>query len=419
MILGSTVAELHSDSDSPEESIKRKRKRPNETQNESSGKRHRRNIPPIDEYTTATSSVDLVYDEASRSASLVPTKTTTPSTIALSLNAKNATELLIPFRQRTRLALPITFNIERSPATVLAYADSGADHNAMTLKYAKTLGLKVDSISTESPFKMANSKIINPIGMVSTTCGFGKDGLDENNQSLSMLCSIFVFNTLATPLIMGLAFLQATGTLTQFRHRMIEVAIPRLNRFRIMSMGSSRPSVVCQLHEEIVVARVDSGSDFDVISLEFALRAGFSIDPSYVAIVEFADGSDGELLGLVTVPITIGEIIPSETATYLPRNQELTVQFYVLENLACDVLIGHGTERRLNIFTQYGHLLVEGDAQCGVSEFMTLRHIGAKERKGLKMLNLSRRWVHTLLGTGPNNSGPLGPGKSNLTYVKD
>jgi hypothetical protein len=106
---------------------------------------------------------------------------------------------------KTRSGLPITLHKEGVMATVLSCADTGADVNIMSDELAKTLGYtSYETLSEKKQFSLVNGKIIEAIGQIESTCSFGV----ETELSESLTCMFYILLKTATPIIMGLDFLE-------------------------------------------------------------------------------------------------------------------------------------------------------------------------------------------------------------------
>jgi hypothetical protein len=293
-------------------------------------------------------------------------------------------------QKRSRLGLPIIFDLQGGQASVMSCADSGSDNNAITLEYAQHLGFKIEETSFFPSFSMANGKTIRPIGAALAKCSLSTNPLAKEYLQLSLLCSFYVFQSLAVPIVMGMAFLEATSTLTKHRNRLIEHRGSSIYRPPVMSMGVSRRNIACRLNDRVACAKVDFGSDLNLLSPNFAVSRGFTINPSLIIELQFADGSTGYTSGAVDVTMTVGEI-SSFDAEYKPRSSVTNVQFHILRSLSCDVLIGQFTERDLLIFEKYEQIFIGSLPMHGLSEFNILRQVGKKEKIGLRTINFSRQ----------------------------
>lgn len=296
----------------------------------------------------------------------------------------------------TRKGLPITFEMGDSQATVMASPDTGCEENVISQELALKLGLQIEK-SEERAFRMANGKVVSCCGRTMSACGFGTEShLGPSN----LLCTFYVFRTLASPLIMCMSFLEKTQTLTKYRNRLVNLTLSAPPWLRVRAIGKQKQRLLCSLDGEEVQAIADSGSEVDLISKAYAQQRGFSIEPKEMNVM-FADGSIGQTCGMVRAQLYIGACgiemgiispdpvsgggFPSEqppgsdaedastsnSTLELAKNGDdngqyrnvLMVELHVLKDLVADVLIGEDSLESLNVFTQ--HL---DDLTCSSSE---------------------------------------------------
>ena len=220
-------------------------------------------------------------------------------------------------------------------------ADSGSEDNAMRVDMVQELGLNVDNDEKyQREFRIGNGKIIKSLGTVHAICSFA------NDQNLLLSCVFYVFASLVCPLLMGMAFLDQTETLSRNRHRLQ----PRLSPFNELSgfctLNNPRRRLVCLANQELVLAHADTGSEMDLLSLAYVRKKGYimdRLDAEEDWIVQFADGSTGQLVGSVTLEIILGHT----------EGPHFTVTFYVLEDLICDLLLGEHFLNETNAFHSY------------------------------------------------------------------
>jgi hypothetical protein len=134
---------------------------------------------------------------------------------------------------KTRLGLPITLHNQDVLATVLACADTGADVNIMSDDVAKTLGYSEYNVLPErKQFTLANGKIVEAIGQIESVCSFGT----ETESLATMTCIFYILLKAATPIIMGLDFLEQTKTMTEHRDRLVRVPRPAYQALSVCSL---------------------------------------------------------------------------------------------------------------------------------------------------------------------------------------
>jgi predicted aspartyl protease len=280
-------------------------------------------------------------------------------------------------KKRDRKVLPITFTTIVNPATALAIADTGAEENAMSFDFARLLGLEIKPC-TEKSFTLANGNTMKACGSVVSFCAFGTEQYLENS---GISCIFNVFQQLTSPLIICMAFLETTMTLIGHRDRLIPLrhsfdAIPR-----VRAMGIPRKRLLCSLDDKLVQAVPDTGSEVDLMSLEYAHRQGYNVKSESVKIM-FADGSIVESRSYVVAKVCIGTGIfallheePKDTSEGLPptserqliqdnvpsagsavepsvRRKVVEVKLHILDGLTSDILLSEDTLETLDAFTE-------------------------------------------------------------------
>lgn len=184
----------------------------------------------------------------------------------------------------------------------MACPDSGADDNVIALEVANTLGLTIITEQEDKKqFRLGNGKMVQSLGKVLASCNLAL-GDASTHRDLPVL--FYVFKTLAAPLIMGMAFLQVTETLSRYRDRLIEQEVPQTSFLRLYSIDTPRRHLPCRLNDDLVLANADSGSDLDLVSAEYAESHAWQIDPRE-EVIEFADGSRDTTSGLVRITFAV------------------------------------------------------------------------------------------------------------------
>lgn len=113
----------------------------------------------------------------------------------------------------------------------------------MSLDVARALGYTIDEApSTKKQFMLVNGIIVEAIGQLVAGCSFG---IESGLAAASMSCLFYVFMKLASPIIMGITFLDQTMTLSKHRHRLIK--FPRLAHqpLQVYSVGRPKDRLFC------------------------------------------------------------------------------------------------------------------------------------------------------------------------------
>jgi hypothetical protein len=281
---------------------------------------------------------------------------------------------------RRRLALPIIIGKDSGAVEVMACPDSGSDGNIISMELVRRLNLMLDTPDSQATsFSLANGKIVQAVGQVSTSCCF----TSPSEQGSSVIdCVFHVFRSLAVPVIMGLEFLHATETLTKHRSRLVEQLIPSMQALRVNSIGAPKRSLECRLDDYIGFACADTGSDLDLVSSDFvrSSQGMFKLETS-TEQVEFADGSIGYTSGLISTTFWAG------IDFFKPGVPQ---DFHVLDNLTSNIIIGQHTLLSLDIFNPDTGSLASESPRPEEPGVNIIRHIGRLERVASKAVTRLR-----------------------------
>ncbi|KAF4472499.1 hypothetical protein FALBO_624 [Fusarium albosuccineum] len=300
------------------------------------------------------------------------------------LGSVAAREHLEPLRQtrrpRKRFTLPLHIAGSHTPIAtyteVMACPDSGSDENIISLALVNELNLAVEPTSDEPRrFSVANGNIVQAIGQVLVSCRFaaGAPSIDPNLE-----CVFQVFNVLAVPLIMGMNFLHETETLSKHMDRLVEQLIPGMQSLRVNSVGSSKRGIMCCLDGTIGCATVDTGSDLDLVSPDFAKALSFNVTPAD-ELVEFADCSTATISGVVTVEFSL--VCVDKHGVFRPQRETVHLDFYVLDNLNANILVGQDTINELNVFSKHTESFIYTSSPNGEPGVNIIRHKGKFEQQ--------------------------------------
>ncbi|KIW21362.1 hypothetical protein PV08_01942 [Exophiala spinifera] len=282
----------------------------------------------------------------------------------------------VPPKQRSGNAVPSQVPLrthvylELQGQTQTALADTGAQENVMSAGMAKKLGLQVHR-DDPSPHQFENAR-----GDPMCTTGYTTVGCQFKDQPENRFpLKFWIMPKLVVPLVVGRRFLEETSCLTTFRHRLKKLKAIGKFTARILHLELPRKRLQCRIDGQMVAANPDTGSDLNLMSGWYARRSNFKmreLEPDH-QYVEFADGTTAQLSGVVRVPFYIGSY--EETAQLR--------DFYVLEGLTSDVLLGSDTLEELDAFNSYGDTffeLNEFDARC---DFHYIRWVVKSENETL------------------------------------
>lgn len=227
-----------------------------------------------------------------------------------------------------------------------AIPDTGSLKNIISQDYARLIGVSVDRNSRKQhTFANAIGKTFKSLGEAVLKFSF------PDQPRIIYEETFIVVQQCAAPLVLGKAFLRMTETFSRFRHRLKKAVASVSQPWRLMYTGSSGLHVSCIVGAKPVLANVDTGSDKDFISLRYARSRRWKVVhlPRHIGFVELADGTKTKVVGYVDAPLEIGGI------KYLKR-------WYILHDLACDVLIGDETIEETDLFVTHSKQLLNTDA---------------------------------------------------------
>ena len=245
-------------------------------------------------------------------------------------------EKMAPSRSIRMVDLPMIIQ----GATFISRPDSGSEENIIAADVVSTLDVKMDFAPEHcKEFRIANGRSVWALGRITVNCAFAKD------RTVELRCIFYVFQTLTSALIMGMPFLDETETLVKHQHRLQPRTIPSFRPIQMSSLNSPRKRLYCLVNSQPRLANADTGSEINVMSLDYALKRAFSMTAVGLSssTVQFADGSTSELVGKVRVLIILGT----------PEGPRVTTTFFVLDGLTCDILFGEDFLDQTRAFETY------------------------------------------------------------------
>ena len=266
---------------------------------------------------------------------------------------------------------------------IKAQHDSGAEcGNFMHCDLASKLHLRLRNKKGDCKrFSIGNGKIVKALGRVKAICAFAKEAQTK------MECWFYVFNELASPLIMGSRFLNKTKTLSDHVHRLEDCmpnpgVLPMVNL--IGSTQRAKRRFAANIDHRLALINADSGSDLDLMSSTYVRAHGYQLDRRRRCRkrVSLANNTVAETIGQVQATLTLGD-----GSTYLKT-------FDVLPNLTSEVLLGQFTLEEINAFTFHRNSFVDVFAGQRHLELSVLGYLG----KVNEFLAFKRRGVHRRKG---------------------
>ncbi|KAI1112551.1 hypothetical protein F5Y14DRAFT_266867 [Nemania sp. NC0429] len=253
------------------------------------------------------------------------------------------------YRTQTRSVIPVIVNgkIEIE----IAVPDTGAFGNVVTEKHAASLGLFIDRDPEQlQTFKTATGRLFLSQGTTSVNISFPDD------PDKTWRCIFAVVDRCAAPMVLGKSFLDMTEIFTRFKHRLLKAELEVENTiahgseklWRLMLMENSNQKMKCMIDGRMALANADTGSDIDLVSLEYARCRGWEVTPLLhdEGFVILANEERSKLAGYVDANLSLpGESLPT--------------RFYVLEGLTSDVVLGDETLEVTEVFARYQELFVQ------------------------------------------------------------
>ena len=295
-----------------------------------------------------------------------------------------------PPKVRQSLELPMILRNARTVIgiTINSRPDSGSEENVMTADVAQYLLLDIDSAPlSRKKFRVANGKSIESIGRAKVNYSFAREATVES------CCFFYIFPHLICPVIMGMAFLDKTETLVKYRHRLQPRSIPAAlvsRPFQMCSLDYPRRQLYCLADSQPKFANADTGSEINVMSLKYVQKRCFVVAQIGLSrdTVQFADGSISRLLGIVNVDIQIG----TKNSLCYPTD------FYILEDLTCDILLGEDFLDDTAAFKDYARAFALDDEDDGICEVNTIVWFNMVESKVARMFTRSSTTMHSNQG---------------------
>ncbi len=307
----------------------------------------------------------------------VDTPSREPTSVPISANRKQ--------KVRKRFGLPMLIKGQDGFVPVMACPDTGSDESIVRLELAQRLGLQINRDLVEEgdrAFALANGKIVKSLGVAFIRCSFGAPGVlnsvSGSTSPASLELMVHVFESLAVPAIIGAPFLEETETFTKHRERLVEELVPAMQSLRVCAVGKPKKGLVCRLDTFVGCANADTGSDLDLVSPKFVQQRGLRVKNEETQLLQFADGSEGLTSGSIDVRFVLGKLHGERG--FVPRGSTLNLEFFILDNLTSDILVGQGTLEDLNAISQHGDLFIDSLPQPGLSDCNVIRLIGTFER---------------------------------------
>lgn len=228
--------------------------------------------------------------------------------------------------------LPIIFHVGGQSKEIVTTDDSGTveDHNS--LKVAQSMGYEIYFYAHDRPeLILANGTTTRALARVTAKIRFGRIVTGVHNDEIT--CIFNVFETLALPANMGLAFLKATETLEKHTSRLIDLTSALPATLHVFTMGGATNQVSCTVDGNKIVAHADTGSHIALINGEYALKHGLLRKYGCEKLM-LADGSIEYTSGFADIEVKVVSK-PGKQGT----SGSQKVRFHVLKNLQFNVIL--------------------------------------------------------------------------------
>jgi hypothetical protein len=267
---------------------------------------------------------------------------------------------------RTHEALPITLDPRGISATVLACHDTGSEVNIISETLARGLGFTdFEDCSEEDDLQLPNCKIIRAIGKITIPCSFGVEVVPR-----PISCIFHVLRVSASPLLMGLDFLEETDTMAKRLERFIRVPCPAFQPHSIFSVGRPRKRMSCTIKETPFWALPDSGCDVNLLTPPLATALKLRVDPLREAL-QLIDGTIIVTTGIVRAYVSLQQVGLQRQAP----NRAL--EFLLTNAIRQSVILGNDSLDTLGVFTDNKDALVEDPSPEGPLELARIRSLGS------------------------------------------
>jgi hypothetical protein len=229
------------------------------------------------------------------------------------------------------------------PRPVVVLADTGAGANFLSQGYAERHGLSIDSTGT-SWTTTANGRKIRTLGC--TTLPFNFQGSHQEHK-----LEFHVLPHCVSDVVLGNPFLKLTNAFSRFAHCIRKkLRMVPFHRVRYQGLGLSENRMGGLLNGHFVAALPDTGSDVMLMRRSYAVVRGFHInnDPDYQIELEFGDQSRAWTTGFVdNVEWELSDVDLN------PISNAVDCSFFIVEDLACDVILSDEFLERTNAFNEF------------------------------------------------------------------
>jgi hypothetical protein len=268
--------------------------------------------------------------------------------------------------------LPLCFSTATGTEEIMTKYDTGTMGNHISLDLAKKLDYPIDrGPQSRGQFKMANGKTITAVGRIKADIAFLGD-----KQVNKTTCYFNVFEKLAFPALIGMAFLHATETLSKYTSRLVNLPEDCRRSLRLCAVGEATNQVQCLVNGKAVTAHADTGAEIALISAEYATRNNLVVENGCEELM-LADGSIDYTKGFSDVAFSL-------KSSWMQTSgwDKNTVRFHVLDNLQFDVLLDEDIVEVFELFKDRAYSFIDGMLEI-IPSIAAIVHLGRRLEEGI------------------------------------
>lgn len=242
-----------------------------------------------------------------------------------------------------------------------------------------SIGAVIENSPHEHSFVNARNQSFQAIGTTRLVISVA-DNSHQHSLERKWTCYSAVVKHLAAPLVLGSHFMRTTETFTSLAHLLVKKTMSishdhlhGLKRvWRFMHMDLLTQELGCYLDDKFVFAALDSGSAIDVVSLGYAKSRKWQVKllPEGEGYVQLANDELVKLTGYV------------ETTFEYAGECRISKRFYVLDGLACDVVLGDPTLEALDIFNTAASSIIDRSESEELGDFRMIQWIEEIDKIG-------------------------------------
>lgn len=257
-----------------------------------------------------------------------------------------------------------------------AFPDSGSSRDTITTTFVDK-HFRKDQVDHE-----AISSIQLPNGTVVRTLGEIKLPFQFEGETIAHIRSFAILPSCVHDVVLGKTFLRLTQCFTRFKNRIREILVRSVGYPKMHLMGGVDEEVCGQVDGHLASACADTGSDM-AISSRFAEKRGYTVDTSHhnTIQVQFADGTYGWTKGKVSD-------VNWKFGYDSGPDGSFKVDFYVLDNLPCEVILSNEFLFDNNILERYEKHFIRFDDEEDDDELDTFYMI---QRVGKSWINTAKK----------------------------